>query len=83
MPPVHSGVLIGKTHNLGLVRQIADTIAVMYRGTIVQHGSTDDVLDHPTDQYAQALIQACPRLDAVEPVAEPSLGVASAAEEPL
>lgn len=55
------------SHNLGLVRQIADTVAVMYRGEIVQLGETQDVLDHPTDEYAQALIRAVPRLDAVDP----------------
>lgn len=51
------------SHDLGLVRQIADQIAVMFHGQIVQIGSADDVLDHPTHPYAQALIHAVPRID--------------------
>jgi ABC-type glutathione transport system ATPase component len=51
------------SHDLGLVRQIADQIAVMFHGQIVQIGSADDVLDHPTHPYAQALIRAVPRID--------------------
>jgi ABC-type glutathione transport system ATPase component len=51
------------SHDLGLVRQIADQIAVMFRGQIVQIGTADDVLDHPTHPYAQALIRAVPRIE--------------------
>jgi ABC-type glutathione transport system ATPase component len=51
------------SHDLGLVRQIADQIAVMFQGQIVQIGTADDVLDHPTHPYAQALIRAVPRIE--------------------
>ena len=51
------------SHDLGLVRQIADQIAVMFQGEIVQIGTADDVLDRPIHPYAQALIRAVPRIE--------------------
>jgi ABC-type glutathione transport system ATPase component len=57
------------SHDLALVRQIANTVAVMYQGEIVQLGSTADILDRPSHPYARALIQAVPRL---EPPGRPS-----------
>jgi ABC-type glutathione transport system ATPase component len=51
------------SHDLGLVRQIADQIAVMFHGQIVQIGNADDVLDHPIHPYAQALVRAVPRIE--------------------
>ena len=58
------------SHDLGLVRQIADQIAVMFHGQIVQIGTADEVLDRPTHPYAQALIRAVPRIDAADTEAE-------------
>jgi oligopeptide/dipeptide ABC transporter ATP-binding protein len=51
------------THNLGLVGDLADEVAVMYAGQIVEHGPVRDVLQHPLHPYTQALIQSVPRLD--------------------
>lgn len=63
------GVLM-VTHNMGVVADIADRVAVMYRGTIVEEGSVDDVLLRPRHEYTQRLLAAVPRLTVhdVEPV---------------
>jgi peptide/nickel transport system ATP-binding protein len=51
------------THNLGVVEYIADEVAVMYLGRIVEHGTTDAVFRYPRHPYTQALLSAVPRLD--------------------
>jgi peptide/nickel transport system ATP-binding protein len=53
----HMGVLI-VTHNMGVVADFADRVAVMYRGEIVEHGSVDDVLLRPRHDYTQRLLAA-------------------------
>jgi peptide/nickel transport system ATP-binding protein len=47
-------------HDLAIVRQIADTIAVMYLGRIVEYGPVDEVFARPRHPYTQALISAAP-----------------------
>lgn len=46
------------THDLGVVRQIADSVAVMQRGEIVEQGATENVYSHPEHSYTQALLEA-------------------------
>jgi ABC-type oligopeptide transport system ATPase subunit len=48
------------THDLSTVRQVADRVAVMHRGVIVETGATDAVLDTPEQPYTKALISAIP-----------------------
>lgn len=55
-----SAVLI--THDMGVVAELADRVAVMYAGRIVERGSTQDVLTHPNHPYTRALIHSIPRL---------------------
>jgi len=43
------------SHNLGVVREISETVAVMSKGKVVEMGSTADVLAHPREPYTQAL----------------------------
>ena len=43
------------SHNLGVVREISDTVIVMSRGRVVESGSTTDVLERPAEPYTQAL----------------------------
>jgi len=54
--------LIFITHDLGVVAQIADRVAVMYAGRIVEEGSTSDVLRRPLHPYTEGLLRAAPRL---------------------
>jgi len=51
------------THDLGVVAGIADEVAVMYAGRIVEYGSTADVYGRPQHPYTAALMAARPRLD--------------------
>ncbi|MFD1984352.1 ABC transporter ATP-binding protein [Mesorhizobium newzealandense] len=48
------------THNLNVVRHMADRMAIMYLGRIVEIGSTQDIFDQPRHPYTQALISANP-----------------------
>jgi peptide/nickel transport system ATP-binding protein len=50
------------THDLAVVAQVADRLAVMYAGRIVEIGPTHEVLQHPLHPYTAALLQASPRL---------------------
>lgn len=51
------------THNLGVVAQIADRVAVMYAGEIVELADVDALFAQPTHPYTQALLRAMPRVD--------------------
>jgi len=50
------------THNIGVVEYIADAVAVMQGGAIVEAGRTDSVLERPQHAYTRSLLQAVPRL---------------------
>lgn len=50
------------THDMGVIAELADDVAVMYMGRIVESGSTRDVLDNPQHPYTQALISSIPIL---------------------
>jgi peptide/nickel transport system ATP-binding protein len=50
------------THNLPLVRTIADRVAVIHRGRIAELGPTNSILDTPKDDYTRELITNTPRL---------------------
>ncbi|WP_296871811.1 dipeptide ABC transporter ATP-binding protein [Tibeticola sp.] len=50
------------THNFGVVEYLADHIAVMRAGKLVEAGPAEDILRHPSDPYTQGLLAAVPRL---------------------
>jgi peptide/nickel transport system ATP-binding protein len=56
-----TGVLL-VTHNMGVVADFADRVAVMYRGEIVETGAVEDVLLRPEHDYTRQLLSAVPRL---------------------
>ena len=48
------------THDLAVVRQIADEVVVMQHGKLVEHATTDEVFEHPRQQYTRDLLDAIP-----------------------
>ena len=52
--------LILITHDLGVVSQVTEKIAVMYAGKIIEYGPTDEVVHNPTHPYTEGLIQSIP-----------------------
>lgn len=52
------------SHNLAVVRYLSDSVAVMYRGRLVEVGATERVLAEPEHRYTQTLLQAVPRFRA-------------------
>ena len=54
------------THDLGVVANMADDIAVMYAGKIVEYGTVDDVFSAPRHPYTWALLSSMPDLDTRE-----------------
>lgn len=55
------GVLL-ITHNLGVVHQVADRVAVMYAGEIVEIGTRDEIFSDPQHPYTQGLLRSMPYL---------------------
>ncbi len=51
------------THDLGVVEYIADEVAVMSEGRIVEHGSIEEVFGSPKNPYTKRLLSAVPRID--------------------
>ncbi len=51
------------THDLGVVREMADRVYVMYCGKIVEQGTVDEILKYPQHPYTKALIDTIPSLD--------------------
>nr|BFD88123.1 ABC transporter ATP-binding protein [Streptomyces sp. Xyl84] len=72
-----TGVLL-VTHNMGVVADFADRVAVMYRGEIVETGPVEDVLLRPAHDYTRRLLAAVPRLS-VAGAADGSAGSAGSA----
>jgi peptide/nickel transport system ATP-binding protein len=56
--------LLFVTHNLALIRTIAEEVAVMSEGRIVEFGAVEDVLDAPKAEYTRQLLADTPRLEA-------------------
>ena len=52
------------THNMALVSEVADHVAVMYLGRVVEYGTTEQVLRNPRHPYTRALLESVPTLDA-------------------
>ena len=51
------------SHDFGVVSHVADEIAVMYAGRVVEHGSAADVIDGAQHPYTRALLQTTPRIE--------------------
>ncbi len=62
------------THDLGVVAEVADEIAVMYAGRIVEQGSAEQVLSAPSHPYTWGLLRSIPRVEGVVGELEPIAG---------
>jgi len=51
------------THDLGVVAQVCDKVAIMYAGEIVEHGTLEDVFENPKHPYTLGLFGSIPSLD--------------------
>ena len=56
--------LILITHDLGVVNEVADDVAVMYAGEIVERGTVDDVFTRPAHPYTEGLMKSVPQVEA-------------------
>lgn len=59
----HDMGIIFITHNMAVVAQVADRVAVMYAGEIVETAPTERLFAHPVHPYTEALLAAMPRVD--------------------
>ena len=64
----HGLTVLVVTHDLGLAWNIADRIAVMYLGRVVEVGTTEEVLQSPQHPYTQALLSVVPEMTHVEQI---------------
>ncbi len=58
----HAGIIL-ITHDLGVVAETADQVAVMYAGQIVEKGSAEQIFDTPEHPYTRSLLRSMPQLD--------------------
>jgi len=58
----HDTAIMLITHDMGVVTELADDVAVMYMGNIVESGTVEDVLRTPAHPYTKALLQSIPIL---------------------
>lgn len=58
----HGSALVLITHDIGVVAQMCDRVAVMYAGRVVESGTKEDVLYSPMHPYTKGLIQCLPKL---------------------
>lgn len=63
----HGTAILFVTHNMAVIRKIADKVAVMYGGRIVEYGEREEILNRPSHPYTRALIEAVPRKEHVLP----------------
>jgi len=63
------------THDLGVVAEIADDVAVMYLGNVVESGNVDTIFNNPAHPYTMALLDSIPKIGAVRQRLNPIKGM--------
>lgn len=49
------------SHDMGVIRSMCDRVCVMYQGKIVESGTTEDIFEHPTNEYTKQLLASVPK----------------------
>ena len=63
------------THDLGIIAETCDSVAVVYAGEIVEYGTAEDIFDRTAHPYTQGLFNSLPRLDTKERRLKPIKGL--------
>jgi peptide/nickel transport system ATP-binding protein len=63
------------THDLGVVADICDSVAVIYAGGIVEYGTAEQIFDNPSHPYTIGLFNSLPKLNSTEPRLKPIKGL--------
>ena len=63
------------THDLGVVADSCNSVAVVYAGEIVEYGTAEHIFDYPTHPYTIGLFNSLPKLDSTEPRLKPITGL--------
>ena len=63
------------THDLGVVADICESVAVVYAGEIVEYGTVEHIFDYPAHPYTIGLFNSLPRLDSTDPRLKPIRGL--------
>ncbi|HWG76253.1 MAG TPA: ABC transporter ATP-binding protein [Steroidobacteraceae bacterium] len=63
----HGIAVLLVTHDMGVIAELADRVALMYAGRIVEQAPVDPIFDHPLHPYSEALQECVPRLDGPPP----------------
>jgi ABC-type glutathione transport system ATPase component len=71
------------THNMGVVADLADRVAVMFRGKIVEEGTADDVFYHPRDPYTKHLLASVPHLGRARPASMDAIAAPEIEPKPV
>ncbi|MCD8020946.1 MAG: ABC transporter ATP-binding protein [Clostridiales bacterium] len=63
------------THDLGVIAQTCDNVAVIYAGQIVEMGTKEDIFDHPTHPYTNGLFDSLPNMTSAGEMLKPITGM--------
>jgi len=63
------------THDLGVVAEVCQSVAVVYAGDIVEYGTVENIFDHTAHPYTVGLFGSLPKLDSTEPRLKPIKGL--------
>ncbi len=69
------------THDLAVIREISDRVAVMLRGDLVEEGPVEGVLEHPRHEYTQMLMSAVPDLAGRKTIGDGTAGATASVED--
>lgn len=63
MRELFNTAIIIVTHNIGVVEYMADKVAVMYQGKLIEYGTVNNIIQHPQEEYTQKLINSVLRIN--------------------